>query len=39
MPDHIYKFSNISIDFNKHEILKDDTKIDLTLKEFEKQEL
>ena len=39
MPDHIYKFSNISIDFNKHEILKDDTKIDLTLKEFELLEI
>lgn len=39
MTDHIYKFSNISIDFNKHEILKDDTKIDLTLKEFELLEI
>lgn len=39
MPDHTYKFSNISIDFNKHEILKDDTKIDLTLKEFELLEI
>ena len=37
MPDHNYKFSNISIDFN--EILKDDTKIDLTLKEFELLEI
>lgn len=39
MSDNTYKFSNISIDFNKHEILKDNTKIDLTLKEFELLEI
>ncbi|WMJ82116.1 response regulator transcription factor [Clostridium sp. MB40-C1] len=33
--DNVYCFGNVSIDFQKHEILKDDEKIDLTLKEFE----
>ncbi|MCY6959450.1 response regulator transcription factor [Clostridium brassicae] len=33
--DNVYCFGNVSIDFQKHEILKDDVKIDLTLKEFE----
>lgn len=33
--DKIYKIGDISIDFQKHEVIKNDTKIDLTLKEFE----
>ncbi|MGY0372151.1 response regulator transcription factor [Clostridium sp. JNZ J1-5] len=33
--EKVYKFGNIAIDFEKHEILKNDEKIDLTLKEFE----
>lgn len=37
--DHTYNFSNISIDFTKHEILKDGDKLDLTLKEFELLEI
>ncbi|MCY6372338.1 response regulator transcription factor [Clostridium ganghwense] len=31
----VFKFGNVSIDFQKHEVLKNDQKIDLTLKEFE----
>lgn len=34
-----YKFGEISIDFQKHEVLKSSTKIDLTLKEFELLEI
>lgn len=30
-----YKFENIAIDFNKHEVLKNDEKVELTFKEFE----
>ncbi|MEG2353237.1 MAG: response regulator transcription factor [Clostridium sp.] len=30
-----YGFGNITVDFEKHEVLKDMNKIDLTLKEFE----
>jgi two-component system alkaline phosphatase synthesis response regulator PhoP len=33
--DKIYNFDNIYIDFQKHEIVKDNKKVDLTLKEFE----
>ncbi|KOF56087.1 MULTISPECIES: response regulator transcription factor [Clostridium] len=33
--DKIYKFSDISIDFQKHEVIKNNEKIELTLKEFE----
>jgi two-component system alkaline phosphatase synthesis response regulator PhoP len=33
--DKTYKFGNITIDFEKHEVLKSDEKVDLTLKEFE----
>ncbi len=33
--DKIYKFGNITIDFEKHEILKNEERVDLTLKEFE----
>lgn len=33
--DKIYKFSDISIDFQKHEVIRDGKKIELTLKEFE----
>lgn len=32
-------FDNISIDFEKHEVKKDGTKVDLTLKEFELLEI
>lgn len=34
-----YKFGEISIDFQKHEVLKSSKKIDLTLKEFELLEI
>lgn len=34
-----YKFGEISIDFQKHEVLKSSNKIDLTLKEFELLEI
>ncbi|MBU3195613.1 response regulator transcription factor [Clostridium algidicarnis] len=34
-----YSFSNITIDFEKHEVIKDLKKIDLTLKEFELLEI
>ena len=30
-----YIFGNVSIDFNKHEVIKNGEKVDLTLKEFE----
>ncbi|MBU5317115.1 response regulator transcription factor [Clostridium bornimense] len=30
-----YSFGNVSIDFNKHEVIKNGEKVDLTLKEFE----
>ncbi|SHH40724.1 two-component system, OmpR family, alkaline phosphatase synthesis response regulator PhoP [Clostridium collagenovorans DSM 3089] len=30
-----YVFGNITVDFEKHEVLKDEVKIELTLKEFE----
>lgn len=33
------KFGNITIDFDKHEVLKHDKRIDLTLKEFELLEI
>lgn len=33
--DKIFNFDDISIDFQKHEIIKGDKKIELTLKEFE----
>jgi two-component system alkaline phosphatase synthesis response regulator PhoP len=33
--DKIYNFDNIYIDFQKHEIIKENKKVDLTLKEFE----
>lgn len=33
--EKVYKFGNIAIDFDKHEVLKNDEKLDLTLKEFE----
>ncbi|WP_142414482.1 response regulator [Hathewaya massiliensis] len=33
------KFGNISINFEKHEVLKEDKKVDLTLKEFELLEI
>ncbi|MBE6044163.1 MULTISPECIES: response regulator [Clostridium] len=33
--DSIYKFGNIIIDFEKHEIIKSGKRIDLTLREFE----
>jgi two-component system alkaline phosphatase synthesis response regulator PhoP len=34
-----FKVSNLAIDFGKHEVLKSDIKIDLTLKEFELLEI
>jgi two-component system alkaline phosphatase synthesis response regulator PhoP len=37
--DKSYSFGNITIDFNKHEVLKNNTRIDLTLKEFELLEI
>lgn len=33
--DKIYKIGDIVIDFQKHEVIKNDAKIELTLKEFE----
>lgn len=33
--DKIYKFGDISIDFQKHEVIKNNKKLELTLKEFE----
>ncbi|WP_027623337.1 response regulator transcription factor [Clostridium lundense] len=37
--DRCFKFGNIMIDFEKHEVAKDNEKIDLTLKEFELLEI
>ena len=37
--DKSYKFGNIIIDFEKHEVVKDGQKVDLTLKEFELLEM
>ena len=34
-----YIFGNVSIDFNKHEVIKNGEKVDLTLKEFELLEI
>lgn len=33
--DNVYNFGNVTIDFQKHEVIKNNKKIDLTLKEFE----
>ncbi|QGU95270.1 response regulator [Clostridium bovifaecis] len=33
--ESVYKFGNVSIDLQKHEVLKNEERIDLTLKEFE----
>lgn len=33
--DKVYKFGDISIDFQKHEVIKENKKLELTLKEFE----
>ena len=33
--DKSYKFGNVIIDFEKHEVVNDGEKVDLTLKEFE----
>jgi len=37
--DNNFKFGNITIDFQKHEVKKDGEKIELTLKEFELLEI
>lgn len=37
--DESYKFGNIIIDFEKHEVIKDNFKVELTLKEFELLEI
>ncbi|WP_163194050.1 response regulator transcription factor [Clostridium thermarum] len=37
--DDSYKFGNITVDFQKHEILKNGEKLELTLKEFELLEI
>ncbi|WP_139904447.1 response regulator transcription factor [Clostridium thermarum] len=37
--DDSYKFGNITVDFQKHEILKKGEKLELTLKEFELLEI
>jgi two-component system, OmpR family, alkaline phosphatase synthesis response regulator PhoP len=34
-----YKFGNMTIDFQKHEVLKNDIRVELTLKEFELLEI
>jgi two-component system, OmpR family, alkaline phosphatase synthesis response regulator PhoP len=37
--DKIYNFGNIAIDFQRHEVLKNEERVDLTLKEFELLEI
>lgn len=37
--DNKFKFGNINIDFQKHEIMKGEEQVDLTLKEFELLEI
>lgn len=37
--DNSYNFGKINIDFEKHEVIKDEGKVDLTLKEFELLEI
>jgi len=37
--DKSYKFDNILLDFEKHEVIKDNKRVDLTLKEFEVMEI
>ena len=37
--DNSYNFGSMNIDFEKHEVIKDGLKIDLTLKEFELLEI
>lgn len=37
--DNSYNFGKINIDFEKHEVIKDEAKVDLTLKEFELLEI
>lgn len=33
--ENVYNFGNVTIDFQKHQVVKNNKKIDLTLKEFE----
>lgn len=37
--DKAYRFGNVAVDFEKHEIMKNDEKVELTLKEFELLEI
>jgi two-component system alkaline phosphatase synthesis response regulator PhoP len=37
--DKSFRFDNIIVDFEKHEVLKDENRVDLTLKEFEVLEI
>jgi two-component system, OmpR family, alkaline phosphatase synthesis response regulator PhoP len=37
--DKSYRFGNISVDFHKHEVIKGDERVELTLKEFELLEI
>jgi two-component system, OmpR family, alkaline phosphatase synthesis response regulator PhoP len=37
--DSVYKFENITVDFEKHEVTKEGKRIELTLKEFEVLEI
>lgn len=37
--DKSYKFDNIAIDFEKHEVMKENKRVELTLKEFEVLEI
>jgi two-component system, OmpR family, alkaline phosphatase synthesis response regulator PhoP len=37
--DKSYKFGNVAIDFQKHEVLRNEEKVELTLKEFELLEI
>lgn len=37
--DKAYRFGNVAVDFDKHEIMKNDEKVELTLKEFELLEI
>ncbi|MFL0247067.1 response regulator transcription factor [Candidatus Clostridium stratigraminis] len=37
--DKSFRFDNIIVDFEKHEVIKDENRVDLTLKEFEVLEI
>ncbi|MGL4773008.1 MAG: response regulator transcription factor [Clostridium sp.] len=37
--NHIFEFDNLKVDFERHEVIKDGQKLDMTLKEFELLEI